>query len=159
MRKPLAIAVALAASAVLIVPAGASTPDKKKPVKLEGEVTNKGTGKAKNGEVEMAADDFYFEKTFIKATKGETVTVTLENEGDVDHSFTIDSQDIDETVKPDDTITIEVEVPANGKPVAGYCKFHKESGMQFAFFSRSGKRGGSGGSTDDSTGSSGGYGY
>jgi plastocyanin len=158
MRKALVIFTALAAAVSIVGPAAASGPTKKKPVKLEGKVTNKGTGKAVDGQVEMKVDNFFFEDTFIKAKKGETVTVTITNEGGVQHTFTIDKQDIDETLDPGDSATIDVDVPANGKPVAGYCRFHKGSGMQFAFFSKSGGKTRSEDSSDDG-GSTGGYGY
>lgn len=172
MRKPLVIIAAIAAAAALAIPAAASTPEKKKPVKLEGDVTNKGVGKVVDGAVEMEADDFYFKKTFIRSTAGETVSVTVVNEGDVEHTFTIESQDIDETVGPDDSVSVEVEIPANGKPVTGFCRIHRGSGMQFAFFVKSGGTAGSEDSSgtssttsttsttiDDSDGSNGGSGY
>jgi plastocyanin len=158
MRKALVIFVALAAASSIAWPAAASQPAKKKPVKLEGKVNNKGTGKVVDGAVEMEADDFYFEDTFIKGAKGDTVTVTIKNEGSVQHTFTIDKQDISETLDPGDSATIEVEIPANGKPAAGYCRFHEGSGMKFAFFSKSGGKARSEDSKDTG-GSNGGYGY
>lgn len=164
MRKSLVVIAAIAAAAAITAPAVASTAAKKKPVKLEGAVTNKGTGKAVDGAVEIEAGDFFFKKTFIKGTSGETVAVTIVNEGDVEHTFTIDDQDIDETLAVDDSVTVDVEIPANGKPVSGYCQFHRGSGMQFAFFTKSGGKSGSEGSTSTTGGSTGntspgGYGY
>jgi hypothetical protein len=77
----------------------------------------------------------------------------------VQHTFTIDSQDVDETIDPGKTVTVEVTVPKNGKAAAGYCRFHKSSGMQFAFFSKRGGKAAKTTSTGGDDGSSGGYGY
>ena len=157
MRKLLATGTAVITVFALAGVASASTPAKKAPVKLSGKVTNKGTGAATNDAAEMEVDDFYFKKTFIKAPKGSTVSVTVKNDGSVQHTFTIDKQNIDETIDPGRSITVDVAIPANGKPVAGYCRFHKSSGMQFAFFSKAGGKAKTTGG--DSGGSRGGYGY
>ena len=58
------------------------------PVSLPGQTTNKGTGDATSGKIELEADDFYFNPTFIKVTPGSTVTLTLKNEGSVQHTTT-----------------------------------------------------------------------
>jgi plastocyanin len=122
-----------AASVAAAVPAGAkSTP----PVTLEGKVNNKGVGTVSNGKVEIEQDNFYFKKTFIKGTAG-TVTVKLENEGNTEHSFTIDDQNIDEVVQPGKKKTVTLTL-TDGQPVNFYCKFHRSSGMQGAFFTTAG---------------------
>ena len=156
MRKTLVTLIAAIAVCGLVGPAAASTSAKKPPVKLSGKVTNKGTTKAVDGAVDMSASDFFFKSTFIKAPKGSTVTVTVENDGNTQHTFTIDKLDIDETLDPGAKVTVDVTLPANGKPLAGYCRIHKSLGMQFAFFS---KAGGKAKADPDSDGSSGGYGY
>jgi plastocyanin len=167
MRKALVIVVALTLAAGIALPAAASTGAKKKPVKLEGKVNNKGTEKVKDGAIEISADDFFFDATFIKGAKGETVAVTITNDGGVQHTFTIDSQDIDETIDPGDSVTVDVEVRANGKPAPGYCAIHLGEGMKFAFFSKSGGKARSEDKSDDKSDKdtsdddtpTGGYGY
>ena len=157
MRKPIVVVVAVVSALMLSGVAYASTAAKKAPVKLSGPVNNHGNGKVKGGEVELEVDDIYFEKTFIKGKKGETVTVTITNEGSQQHTFTLDKQDIDEEIDSGDSVTVEVKIPKNGKPAAAYCRFHKSGGMQMAFYSKSGKTAKST-SSDDSE-SSGGYNY
>ena len=71
----------------------------KPPVKLDGKVNNKGVGAATSGTVEIELDNYYFKKTFVKAPAG-SVTVELKNEGSVQHTFTIDDQDIDVELAP-----------------------------------------------------------
>lgn len=158
MRKCFVCLVATALTLGVVGVAGASAPAKDKPpVKLKGKVNNKGVGKVKSDATELEADEFYFDKTFIKGTAGETVGVTVKNEGNVAHTFTIDAQGIDEELQPGDSIDVDVTVPKNGKVANFYCRFHVGSGMQGAFFS---KKGGSAGATTRTTsGDGGGSGY
>jgi plastocyanin len=161
MRKPSVTILSLVIALCFAGPALAATSTAKKPpVKLSGKVNKKGTGKVENGAVEIETGDFFFDDTYIRGTKGETVTVTVVNEGDVEHTFTIDSQDIDETIEVGGTITVEVKIPKNGKAAVGYCSFHKGSGMQFAFFSKKGSKASTTSTTSsDDGGDSGGFGY
>ena len=115
---------------------GSETEDTTKaPVSLSGDVSNHGTKEVADGaKLEVEQDDFYFSPTFVKATPGAKITVELHNEGDADHTFTIDGTDVDETVKAGDTAEVEVTLPDSGA-TAFYCRFHKDSGgMQGAFF-------------------------
>jgi plastocyanin len=100
---------------------------------LEGDVNVEGeaVGSPKDGKLETELDDYYFGPTFIEADPGSTVTLTLHNEGSVDHTFTVDSADIDETVSPGDEAEVEVQVPNSGS-LAYYCRFHRARGMQGA---------------------------
>jgi plastocyanin len=118
------------------------------PVALEGTVNDKGTGNVgDDGSLELELDDSYFAPTFVKGKPGATITVTLENEGAMPHTFTIDAPKVDVTVQPDTKGTAKVTLPASGA-LAFYCKFHKTQGMQGAFFDKEGATvaGGSGGS-------------
>jgi len=129
------------------------------PVELSGEVNDEGTEDATGSDaLELEADDFYFEPTFIKATPGSTLTLTVGNEGDASHTFTVDDQDIDTEVEPGATADVEVTVPEDGT-VNYYCRFHRSQGMQGAVFTRSGASSGSGGGDDqpDSGGGTPGY--
>lgn len=112
--------------------AGPAAAAKKPPVTISGRTANEGVGKVRNGAVTIEADDFSFTKTYLK-TKAGTVRVTVENDGDVDHTFTIDGQDVDEELAPDATATITIEVSAD-EPVVFYCRFHRGGGMQGALF-------------------------
>jgi plastocyanin len=169
MRKLPAAVLALTAGASLLggaVAAGASAPTGgKPPVKIDGKVNGHGTAKVKGDAVGIDADDFYFEKTYLKGKAGKTVGVTITNEGAVDHTFTIDAQGVDEELAPGDSIDVDVTIPDDGKPAVFYCRFHKASGMQGALFSKkgakpsSGASGGTGGTTATSSGGGGGYGY
>ena len=108
------------------------------PVALEGTVNDEGgNGVVSDGAIEMELDDFYFGPTFTQAEAGGTVTVSLFNEGDAPHTFTIDSLGVDEEVQPGDTAEVEVTLPESGA-VRYYCRFHVGQGMQGAFYANEG---------------------
>ena len=156
-----AVALTVAALTVPALAVGATTADSKKPpVKLSGTVINKGTKTVKGAAIKMDADEFYFRPTFVKAKAGATVAVTITNKGSAPHTFTIDAQDIDRDLDPGDKVTVDVTLPANGKPAVFYCRFHKASGMQGAFYSKAGAKASAQSTSDPTTSSPGsGYGY
>jgi plastocyanin len=154
MRKLLVVLVSAALALGLAGAAGASTAAKP-PVKLKGDVNDKGTATIKGDKVEVEADNFYFKKTFLKGKAGTTVSLKVKNEGSVAHTFTIDAQNIDKELQPGASATIKVKIPKNGKPANFYCRFHVGSGMQGAVFSTAGTAA----AAKKKTSSGGGYGY
>ncbi|HYU40300.1 MAG TPA: cupredoxin domain-containing protein [Acidimicrobiia bacterium] len=149
MRKLFALTgAAIAAIALAGGTALAGVPTKSKPpVTLEGKVNNKGEKTVKKGKISIEADDFYFKPTFEKAKLGSKVTVKLKNEGKTQHTFTIASLGIDQTLDPDQKATVDVTLPTDGA-LAFYCRFHgpttsapgaSNQGMQGAFFSKKGE--------------------
>src|SRR5688572_5762408 len=92
----------------------ASAAEAEAPVELSGTVNIHGaTDVSEDGDaaaVEMELDDFYFGPTFVRGASGQTVMVELQNEGEADHTFTIDSLSIDETLSPGDKKQVEVKV-------------------------------------------------
>jgi plastocyanin len=107
---------------------------------------------AKETAVEL--DDYYFEPTVIQGKAGQKVTLELKNEGKVEHSFVIDSQNIDQTIQPGEDAKVTVTIPASGA-VSFYCKFHKSEGMAGALAvegqGAGGSMPGSGGTTTNNT--------
>ena len=85
-------------------------------------------------EVEMDNEDgdFYFEPTFIKSPGGATATVKLHNEGDIQHTFTIDDLEVDEELAPNEQKTITVDIGTESRYEFS-CRFHANSGMRGAF--------------------------
>ena len=160
MRKPFVAgitALALLGAVVSLAGTAGATAPTKPPVKLAGGVNNKGTKAVKADAVTIEQGDYFFKPTFLKAKAGTTVKVTVKNGGSADHTFTIDSQNIDETLSAGETTTVDVTVPTNGKPVVFYCRFHGSGGgMQGAFFTKTGAKAKA---TDSGSGSSGSGGY
>lgn len=118
------------------------------PVELEGEVNDEGTAEATGdtAELELEVDDNYFGPTFVKGTPGGTLTVTLHNEGSRPHTFTIDSLGVDEELSGGDEVEVEVTLPDSGA-TAFYCRFHRDAGMQGAFYFEEGDAVGAGATT------------
>lgn len=110
-----------------------------------------------NGKTEVELDDFYFEPTVLDGKPGQTVTLELKNEGETEHTFTIDSQNVDQDLGPGEEAEVDVTIPKSGV-VSFYCKFHKSSGMAGAL-AVTGQEGGTGGMTTDSTTTNEGNGY
>jgi len=100
------------------------------------------------GAVSLEQDDFYFQPTNLTGEVGKPLQVSLKNEGKTSHTFTIDSLNIDQVLKPDETMTVTV-TPKAGGDLPFYCRFHKASnGMQGTITVSGG--GSSGGATSPS---------
>jgi plastocyanin len=112
---------------------------------------------ATSGKTEVELGDYYFKPTVLEGTAGQKVTLELKNDGQVEHTFTIDAQGIDQDLQPGDTAEVTVTIPKSGA-VSFYCKFHKSSGMAGAL-AVTGQAGGTGGMTDTGTTTGKGYGY
>lgn len=110
------------------------------PVPMPGPVVDKGTvnltaSGATVTQTVQAGDD-WFSPTFIKAAPGARVTLTIEDVGDVVHTFTVDSQHVDVVFdKKGQKHTVTVTLPAAGQPLVFYCKYHQSVGMQGALYS------------------------
>jgi plastocyanin len=129
------------------------------PVALEGDVNDEGSIDATGqSELEMEADDFYFEPTFVRATPGDTLTVTVTNEGDTTHTFTIDDLGVDLELQPGDSGEVEVAAPAD-RALNFYCRFHRGSGMQGAVYTSAGQTAGGSGDRSGEPDDGGGVGY
>jgi plastocyanin len=79
-------------------------------------------------EFELEVDDFYFEPTFIQGNPGQKLELEIENEGKVEHNFSLEAQQIDQNIAPDGKIEVDVTFPQSGV-VRFYCKFHAGQGM------------------------------
>ena len=114
--------------------------------------------------IEIDQRDYSFSPTFIQIPAGTTsLTVTVKNMGQNEHTFSVPTQKIDKVLNPGESKTVTVNVPGPGA-IAFYCRFHKSKGMQGAFFDKVGAKliGASGTTSSGSNGGSkgsGGYGY
>jgi plastocyanin len=79
-------------------------------------------------EADVELDDFYFSPNVIQGEAGQTVTLTLENEGDAEHNFTLEDQKIDEDIEPGDDVKVEVTFPESGS-LEFHCEYHAGQGM------------------------------
>jgi plastocyanin len=79
-------------------------------------------------EADNEGSDFYFDPTVLKSSPGAKVTLTVKNEGSTLHDFTIEDQNLDEDVKPDEEVTVTVTFPQSGV-VEFHCEYHQGRGM------------------------------
>jgi len=109
-------------------------------VALSGTVTDKGhvddTGKGANFALDVEAGDNYFAPTFVKASPGATVKVTVKNTGASPHTFTIDGTAVNIVLNtPGQSGTAMVTLPASGSLTLS-CTYHKALGLQGPFYVR-----------------------
>src|SRR6478672_4398339 len=117
-------AVLMAVSVVGVGPAGAKS---SKPVSIDGKVNVKGTkdiSSTKSASIELEADDYYFNPTFVKVQPGENVRITLKNEGSATHTFTSDGLSIDQEVAAGKSAKFTLTVPTSGTAFEFHCSFH-----------------------------------
>jgi plastocyanin len=96
-------------------------------------VTSHGTESAagkSSFELELDNDSsgFYFQPTVLKGDPGAKLTLTLKNEGNALHNFSLTEQSVDQDVQVDAEETVSVTFPQSGT-LEFFCKFHKSQGM------------------------------
>ncbi len=79
-------------------------------------------------ELELELDDNYFEPTVIQGSPGQTLKLELENEGDAEHNFTLEDQQLDQDVDAGEKAEVTVTFPQSGQ-LSFYCKYHRDVGM------------------------------
>ncbi len=122
---------AVLAGALLIAACSSSSSGSSSNGGLTGKVNNHGTKTVSGGTVEVEADDYYFQPTFIKAKPGTKLTLELKNEGKATHTFTSPKLNVDEQLAPGQTKTVTITVPSSGASEF-HCTFHQSLGMQGA---------------------------
>src|SRR4051794_10032453 len=121
-------------------------------INAAGVQANNHGSKSASGETKVELDDYYFEPTVLKGSPGQKITLELENEGNAEHTFTVDAQGVDQELEPGDEAKVTVTIPKSGA-ISFYCKFHKDEGMAGALVANgsspsSGSSGGGGGGDD-----------
>ncbi|MGH3096990.1 MAG: cupredoxin domain-containing protein [Streptosporangiales bacterium] len=76
--------------------------------------------------VEM--DDVYFSPSVLIGSPGQKLQVTVVNEGDIEHTFTIASQDVDVELGAGEKKQVTVRFPSSGR-TPWICRYHISGGM------------------------------
>jgi plastocyanin len=84
------------------------------------------SGTGGGGTVNLVAKDFMFEPTTITATAGKPVTVTIKNEGQAEHNFTITSLKVDKDIEKGESQTVTF-TPTQSGSIQFFCEYHKDS--------------------------------
>lgn len=82
-----------------------------------------GTPTDSGTELAIAAQDFQFSPSSLSVPSGES-TITVTNEGEVEHSFTLDDDSVSEDVEPGDSVSVTVDITED----AGFhCEYHPDT--------------------------------
>jgi nitrosocyanin len=76
--------------------------------------------------VNLVAKDFMFEPTTITAKAGQPITVTVKNEGQAEHNFSIDSLKVNKDVEKGESQTVTF-TPTQSGAIQFFCEYHKNS--------------------------------
>jgi plastocyanin len=114
--------------------------------------------KTVSGETKVEIHDYYFKPTVLKGSPGQKVTLELENEGKVEHNFSVPSEGIDMNLAAGKDAKVMVTIPKSAV-ASFFCKFHKGMGMAGALAAPGANisSSGSGGGTTTGTSTGGGY--
>jgi plastocyanin len=125
-------------------------------VDIDGQTANyHETAAVSGGSVDLEEDDYYFEPTVLTGDAGQKVTLDITNEGDEEHNFSIDDQNIDEDTEPGESTTVKAEIPDSGV-IPFYCSYHESQNMRGAL-AVSGSEPKPASDSDTTTSSGGGY--
>jgi plastocyanin len=79
-------------------------------------------GSGSGSELAIAAQDFQFSPSSLTVPSGES-TITVTNEGSVEHSFTLDDDSVSEDVEPGESVSVSVDITQD----AGFhCEYHPD---------------------------------
>lgn len=88
-------------------------------VEVHGEVNVAG------GPVRASIHDNYFEPNVVRARRGSTVTLDLNNDGRALHNVSVADQGVDTDIQPAGSRSIDITVPTTGE-VVFFCKYHRK---------------------------------
>jgi len=129
MKKPLLLVpvVALAALSSLFLACGG---EGAKQVTLGDQTfTDKGTKDASGvPSLELEADNYYFEPTFVRGTAGQKLKLQLTNDSSTLHNISVPALLIDKDIAAKSKIEVDVTLPQSGV-LLFLCKLHTAQGM------------------------------
>jgi len=80
------------------------------------------------GSQSVEVDSFYFNPTVFTAHAGDKLALTLSNESQTAHTFTITEQNIDKELAVGAKVTVTVTLPSSGT-VLFFCRFNRSLGI------------------------------
>ena len=91
--------------------------------KADSSATTAASGGGGGATLSVVTKDFVFEPTTLTATAGKPVTVTIKNEGQAEHNFSIESLKVNQDVEKGDTKTVTF-TPTQSGPLQFFCEYH-----------------------------------
>jgi plastocyanin len=77
---------------------------------------------------DVATNNFFFSPNQISGTAGEKVTFHITNSTDTTHNFSIETQQVSETIAAGQSVDVQVTFPSSGT-VPFFCSIHQSLGM------------------------------
>jgi plastocyanin len=77
---------------------------------------------------DLRVENFYFEPTVLSGSGGQTIALTIQNDTDTLHNFSVAEQQVSQDVPQGQSVKVTVSLPASGVLVF-FCKYHRASGM------------------------------
>src|SRR3954447_2484295 len=74
----------------------------------------------------LKTKDFMFEPNTLTAKAGQAVTVTIKNEGQAEHNFSITSLNVNKDIEKGESQTVTF-TPTSAGTVQFFCEYHKDS--------------------------------
>jgi len=106
-----------------LVLAGCGGSDKKESSSDTTEMTTAAAGGATTN---LVTKDFMFEPNTLTAKAGQAVTVTIKNEGQAEHNFSITSLNVNKDIEKGESQTVTF-TPTSAGTVQFFCVYHKDS--------------------------------
>jgi nitrosocyanin len=90
--------------------------------KKESSATTSASGGG--AKLNLTTKDFAFDPTTLSAKAGEAVTVTIKNDGQAEHNFSIESLKVSKDIEKGESQTVTF-TPAQAGDVQFFCEYHK----------------------------------
>lgn len=92
-------------------------------------VSDHGTKDASGAQnLEVEADDYYFDPTFVRGTPGETLTLEVKNDANRTHNISVNGQNVSMDIPAKGNVEVQVKFPQSGV-LQFFCKYHTGQGM------------------------------
>ena len=104
----------------------------------EEETTNPPSG---TEAIKMKVDDYFFEPKKLSLEAGKRATIELQNEGEEEHTFTIDELRVNKDLQAGEKGTVSF-TPDRGGSFVFYCQFHSTTNGMEGSLSVAGSQGG-----------------
>jgi plastocyanin len=83
-------------------------------------------GGGSSGDVSMTIKNFSFNPGTIQGSAGQTLTIDISNQDDVEHSFTLDDDSVSQDFEGGDSGSVQVTLPDSGT-VGWHCEYHPDT--------------------------------
>ena len=125
-RKWMTAVLIVATVGLVFAACGGSSSSSKSSGTTEGTTATSAASGGGGATLNVVTKDFIFEPTTLTATAGKPVTVTIKNEGQAEHNFSISSLKVNQDVEKGESKTVTF-TPTQSGTIQFFCEYHKNS--------------------------------